>query len=334
MKCPFSKVPFSKGVRLANEAQTSGWEQAARKLAMDKVEVRAWRAWYEKEVCVPLVLHEGPKGIREVEGRRGRGPNVAGLPLVLRDVSKVEFAGRVYPLVQEGLYRFMILARSVRNLIVTRDNHLLPILRGLSALHIHGYRDQDKTQDELKALLPTCSFIGVTCGTIASLAASLLKDLGFKARMVSGLALEDWNTYDNGHVLFEVLCPHAEKWILADVDMGFLFRRKNTHLDAGEVWDCLHRRRAVELVPLTRTLLDPFFVSPAGFNWFLPFRCRWQNGAGKLRWYKRILQAVAIEEGGKRVYVGKREKIVFYLGGKATEVLPYPEWRERLYGSC
>ena len=334
MECPFSKVPFSKGVGLANEAQKSGWGEAARKLSIGRATARAWRAWYEKEVCTPLVLHEGPKGIRKIGRRKGHATDIARLPLVAGDMTAVEFAGKVYPLVQEGLYRFMILARSVRNLIVTRDNHLLPILQGLSALHIHGYRDQDKTQDELKALLPTCSFIGVTCGTIASLAASLLKDLGFKTRMVSGLALEDWNTYDNGHVLFEAFCPSAEKWILADVDMGFLFRRKSDHLDAGEVWECFHRRRAMELVPLANTLVDPFFVSPWGFNWFLPFRYEWQGGAEKLRWYRRIFQAVAIEEGGKRVYVGEREKIVSYLGEQAAEVLPYPEWRERLYGSC
>lgn len=331
MTTPFSHRPFAQGVTFINEALKGDWDEAAKRASMDESEARAWGHWYEKEVCVPWVSHESTEGIEVIEGREGHATSIHDLPLVAKGIEEVEFGGAVYPLAKEGLYRFLVLTQSVRNLIVARENHWLPILQGLSALQVHGNREDGTPVEELKARLPTCAFLCITCGTIASLAASILDDLGFRTRLVGGLTMEDWNTYDNGHALFEVFSPHAEKWVLADVDMGFLFRHSDVYLDAGEMWECLNQRRALELVPLTNAIVDPFFAGAWGFNWFLRFRHKWQDEEGKLGWYKRILQAVHIQHDDKRIYVGDREKILAYVGEESVEVLPYPEWRQRLY---
>ena len=323
--------PFSKRVTFISEVHKSGWGQAREKLSVDEGQARHWWDWYQQEVCTPWVIREEPDGFHEIEAQNGEAADVNSLPLIVSDVREVQFANRVYALDRDGLYRFLLLTQSVRNLIVARDNALLPILRGLSGLQVHGYRDMEKPQDELKAMLPTCSFVGITCGTIASLSASVLTDLGFRTRSVGSMTLGEWNTYDNGHALFEVYCPRAEKWILADVDMGFVFRQGDTYLDAGQLWEALQQSQSFALVPLASSLVDPFFMSPTGFNYFLRFRWKWQNDDGKLAWYRRIFQAVGVSDGAKRVYVGRGERIREYVGEDA-EVLPYAEWRARFYG--
>ena len=323
--------PFSKRVTFVGEVHRSGWAQAREKLSVDERQARAWWHWYQQEVCTPWVIHEGPDGFEEVHPQDGEAEDVNSLPLIMTDVREVQFADRMYALERDGLYRFLTLTESVRNLIVARDNDLLAILRGLSALQVHGYRDMEKPLDELKAMLPTCSFVGITCGTIASLSASILTDLGFRTRSVGSMTLGEWNTYDNGHALFEVFCPRADKWILADVDMGFVFRQGETYLDAGQLWQALQGGQSFELVPLALTLVDPFFMSPSGFNYFLRFRWKWQDDDGKLAWYRRIFQAASLSDGAKRVFVGEKGRILEYAGEDA-EVLPYAEWRERFYG--
>jgi len=329
---PFpTNCPVGQGVTFINEVQTSGWGEALKSSSMDEDEAQQWWDWYKREVCAPWVIREGVDEIEEIPGAEGSAQPVAELPLIVREVDEVEFGGQVFRPTEDGLYRFIEMTRSVRNLIVARDGHWLPMLQGVSGLQVHGNKEKDKPEDELKEALRTCSFVCIICGNIAALTASVLKDGGFETRLVGGLSTEDWNTYDNGHALFELYCPRTEKWVLADPDMGMLFRDQGVFLDAGEVWKCLQEAGPVELVPLARKHVDPFFCSPSGFNYFMRFRWQWQSEEDKLAWYRRILQCVSVEEGGARVHVGDREKINEYLGEGAVEVLPYEEFRARVY---
>lgn len=333
-QAPRFSRPFSQGVGFVNKAQECGWNEAAAQLGISTEEACEWRRWYEEEVCTPWVLRETLQGVEKLTPISGTAPDVARLPLVVNSMQAVTFHGQVYPLPHDGLYRFITMTRDVRNLIVARDDPLLPVLRGLAGLQIHGYGDSRKSLDELERMLPTCSFVCITCGTIAGLAAQVLTGLGFRTRSVGALTMEAeaWNTYDNGHALFEVFWPRFDKWVLADVDMGFLFRAGEDYLDTGEVWRCLQEGERLDLEPLAEALTDPMFVNPAGFNWFLRFRWKWQGDQGKMAWYRRILQAVGIAKAGKTLYVGVPERIVTYTGADASQVLPYAEWRRELYG--
>ena len=326
--------PFAQGVGFVNKAQECGWDEAAAELGFGVDEAREWRRWYEEEVCTASVLHETLDGVEELTPVQSTGPEVTDLPLVVSSVDAVAFRGQVYALPYDGLYRFITMTREVRNLIVARDDPLLPVLRGLAGIQIHGYRDSKKSLDELERMLPTCSFVCITCGTIAGLAAQVLTGLGFRTRSVGALTMEAeaWNTYDNGHALFEVFWPRFGKWVLADVDMGFLFRAEGGYLDTGEVWRCLKKGERLELEPLASTLTDPMFINPAGFNWFLRFRWNWQDEKGKMAWYRRTLQAVGMGKEGRTLYLGEPDRIAAYTGADPSQVLPYAQWRRELYG--
>lgn len=335
-RTPVSSRPFSHGVSFVNRAQECGWDEAAAEIGLGPDEAREWRRWYEREVCTPWVLRETIGGVEEVAAIPGAAPDVADLPLVVSSVDAVSFHDRVYPLAHDGLYRFITMTRDVRNLIVARDDPLLPVLRALAGLQIHGYDDNRKSTEELERMLPTCSFVCITCGTIASVAARVLTGLGFRTRSVRALTTDTatWNTYDNGHALFEVFWPRQGRWILADVDMGFLFKNATGYLDTGEVWRCLKEDERIELEPLANTLVDPMFVSPAGFNWFLKFRWKWQDEQGKMAWYRRILQAVGITKGDGCLYLGTPDRVNAYTGADPSQVLPYAQWRREIYGEA
>jgi len=323
---------FSEGIGFVNEVQRSGWEEAKGKFGMGEEEAKRWWEWYEREVCVPWVVYEGEGGLEEVVGSdEGEAEDLDKLPLVVRDLKEVRFGGKVYPLEGEGLYRFVVMTKSVRNLIVSRSDDPVPVLRALSSIQVHGNRDDGRDTEELKGLLLHRAFLCITCGTIASLTVSLLKDLGFRARFVSALTSEDWNTYDNGHGLCEVFLPGEGRWVLADVDMGFLFRGDGNLLSAYEFWERINEGREVEFVPLSEKFVDPFFSSPWGFNWFLRVRYMWRGSEGKKAWYRRIFQAVGIREGERTTFFGPEDKLRLYYGNE-VEVVPRREWRERFYG--
>ena len=331
---PESSRPVSQGVGLVNRAQECGWDEAAAQMGFGADEAREWRRWYEESVCTPWVLHESLGGVERVEAAPGTGPEVTDLPLVVDSVDAVTFRDRTYPLPHDGLYRFITITRDVRNLIVARDDPLRPVLQGLAGLQIHGYDDNRKSIEELERMLPTCSFVCITCGTIAALASRVLTGLGFRTRSVGALTMEAeaWNTYDNGHALFEVFWPSLGKWVLADMDMGYLFRLDGDYLDAGEVWRCLRDEDPIELEPLAEALTDPMFLNPAGFNWFLRFRWKWADEQGRMAWYRRILQAIGITKGDKRLYLGVADRVAAYTGADPSQILPYAEWRREFYG--
>jgi predicted small integral membrane protein len=323
---------FSEGIGFVSNVPTLGWDAARTKCGLDEAEARVWWEWYEREVCRPWVLFEGEEGTVEIEASEGEGDDLDGLPLVAHDVRRVRFAGKSYALKQAGLYRFIVLTRSVRNLIVAPKGDPVSVLRGLSALQVHGNRDDARPVEELRQLLLSRVFLSITCGTIASVTVAVMRDLGFGARLVSTLTLDPWNTYDNGHSICEIFFPGERKWVLADVDFGFLFRSGDAYLSAGELWDCLNSGNDVEFLPLAETPGDPFFLSPSGFNYFLYTRYAWRDMAAKKAWYRRMLHVIGVVDEGKTFYFGPEDRIRSYCAGDWCEVLPVSKWKLRLYG--
>lgn len=248
-----------------------------------------------------LVLYQSGQTWEEVPaaeaGKDAKGvKDVKGLGLIVKGASQVRFEGKVYRVDREGLYRFMLLPQGVRNLIALRDGKsLIPLLRTLSALQVHGNR-HDVAPDQvgkLREKLQSEPWVSISCGTVSYLFAAVLKDEGYKTRQVSASAPpERHNGYDDGHRLFEVFSPAAGKWILVDADMGLLFKDGGVFLDADEFGKRVKDNNKPEFFVLTQkaAVVDPFFPSPTGYNHALEFRWRWGTDGGKWRWYRRVFQ--------------------------------------------
>ena len=243
-----------------------------------------------------MVLYQSGETWEEVRSEGGTGKELASLGLIGKGVPRVQFQGKTYGVEREGLYRFMLLPESLRNLISLRnDRSLIPLLMALSALQVHGNRHDPESIESLKKRLLVDPWVCITCGKIARLASAILSAEGYKTRMVGCSTLEERNGYNDGHSIFEVYSPEAGKWILVDADMGLLFKAGGAFLDAQEVGKLVKQDRRPEFSSLAQkaAVLDPFFLRSDGYNYALEFRWLWGTPEGKWQWYRRVLQRIS-----------------------------------------
>jgi len=131
------------------------------------------------------------------------------------------FIDKNYSLDKEGLYRF-VLINGVNEQRIVYKNNIDSLLSAISWIVSHGNSDAQKTNIELsKKALKEKLFI--TCGTVSIWANSLLDSLNIKSRIVMGMTVDKWNTYDNGHTLIEVWRTDYNKWVLYDLDNNSYF---------------------------------------------------------------------------------------------------------------
>ena len=244
-----------------------------------------------------LVLYQSGETWEELQGERGSGKELSDLGLIGKGISAVHFEGKTYRVDREGLYRFMLLPKNLRNLISLRDNRsLIPLLMALSSLQVHGNRHDPESIEALKKRLPVDPWVSITCGKIAQLARSILSDEGYKTRMIGCSTLEEPNGYNDGHAIFEVYWPEAGKWIVVDADMGLLFKDHGAFLSAEELAGFVKKNKRPEFFSLAQkaAVLDPFFLGPDGYNYALEFRWLWGTPEGKWQWYRRVLGRIAV----------------------------------------
>jgi len=204
--------------------------------------------------------------------------------------------GRTYALTREGLYRFLFPGTGNQQRIVYRRN-IPALLSAVAWLQTHGKRDVDKNFQALKTQALKEKLI-ITCGYISSFGCQLLTELGIPCRRVNSLSLQELNTYDNGHSLVEVKLN--ERWILVDLDMGFLFRSGGKRL---ALLDAAHavRLNRYDLEPLCAAA--PFSVccfraenKPSGYDYGLWIETMLHSPACVRRWYRRILMVPYIDK--------------------------------------
>ena len=157
------------------------------------------------------------------------------LPLVISEPCFVKTADGAFRADEEGLYRLCVFPHQVRHVILFREN--LPRLVGsIASLHVHGFRsDPESSQTEDLISRAQTAVISVPCGAISAVAVELMSRRGVRARQVSVLTMDRWNTYSCGHALYEYEDPSEGRWILADSDTGLMFRDNGRWLDVEEL---------------------------------------------------------------------------------------------------
>lgn len=313
--------------------------QAAAQCGVLIEQVESARSWYAEEVCSARVFYQAGADVEdEVQpGSGGESPDVETLPLIVRQMPQVRFRGKVYPTDREGLYRFLWVPECQRNLIVVHDEKSVrPILEGLANLHIHGNRDQDATfKQEFQKRFQSQPWVSANCGGIARSARLLLQEFGLKARQVGTLTMDRLNTFSNGHWMLEVRDPISGQWILADLDMGLLFRDRKHWLSLHEFQGKVSRNERPDFYVLSRKTCDPFFMAdrrPDGFNHAYLVRWQCRNPAVQWEWYRRNAQVAGLydETANQVVYFGDVPTIRA-LHGEQTCVISEAEWIRRFY---
>lgn len=125
-------------------------------------------------------------------------------------------AGQVWNMTAPGVYRFSAEGMNLRQVLVpTKD----PRVNCELTQWLHGYGSTDHRHNTDKCIeLAKTRRIWLTCTGAAHLAVAILRMCGHSARVVMGLTMDEWNTYNNGHTLIEVKTDDG--WIRFDPTIG------------------------------------------------------------------------------------------------------------------
>ena len=316
-------------------AARRGAAAARRGLSVGERQAAQWCAWAETHIHEAVVLYEKPGHLRRLKPAAGAavGKTLRGMRLILDRPSHVGFKGAPYSMKRPGLYRFVTVGRSVRNVILADRASPLPLLESLGLLQVHGMRHDRLSPEGLRRMLLREPWISVSCGRVADLAVALLREGGFEARKVFALTAGQWG-HDNAHSLVEVRLPDSRRWVLADVDMGRLFKHGPKLLNAFDVWQRLRSGRTVTPARWIPKQIDPFMSWPGRFNYSLYLqKVRWTDEASVRTWYGRILQILAFREEDRLWCLDPTGVKAREYYGRSSVCIPDAAcWRRRFYG--
>lgn len=221
--------------------------------------------------------------------------DVTDSPLLWRQPCFARAGKYVFKIAEDGFYRFHVFPDTVANHILYTTN--TPRFVGsVGELHLHGWRDNDMEPADLLVKAKD-RFISITCGFIARVAMELFSQQGIETRAVGAATLERWNTYDCGHALFEYRDPLENRWILADSDMGVVFKAEGNLLDVDMVCRFTRQGKQIEYVrvnngPRLDFCTDHVERQTAFYAMYMASLSNWDR---TVQWFRRIMQIPRIE---------------------------------------
>lgn len=245
-----------------------------------------------------------------------------------------DFSDKSYTLNKEGLYRFLLPGReNAQRIVYEKDLDLL--LSAISWIVSHGNLDNKKSNAELthKAL---CSKLLITCGKISGWTHYLLNNLNIRSRLVAGMTLDHWNSYNNGHSLIEVWRNKWNKWVLYDLDNNSYFIPGNgdVPLSLVEFSQAVINNdyRIIHLSSDTRLDVSNFNTAD-GYSY--TFFSEAMNGNIR-KWYRRVMQVPLIfdQSDGKYLFmdVKNRNRVESY--SSVYKYIDKTDFMSRFYGSA
>ncbi|MBX2860936.1 MAG: transglutaminase-like domain-containing protein [Vampirovibrio sp.] len=211
--------------------------------------------------------------------------------------------GHQFSLTHGGLRLYK--PHSVSQYLIVNDGNLLNILSAIAWTTSHGNVDDGKPTAQLAQAAQTRK-LSMTCAFITNFAATLLNQLGYPTRTVTGLATEDWNNYDNSHVLLEVK-DKDDQWILVDLDNNRVFRNKKGQL--MNAWEVFHQFKNKTFTGTIVPIAHDTHADVLGFRdpeTGYPFDFWVEGGLSDetalRQWYEKTLRIILMDAGGKTYF--------------------------------
>lgn len=197
--------------------------------------------------------------------------------------------GQIYNLDQEGLYRFLDPPNSNQQRIVYQDN-IEALMSAISWIASHGLADKGKSSEELLEKAKTQK-LSINCGDVALF---VLKNLNIKARIVTTLTLEEWNSYDTGHTMVEVF--DDGRWKVYDLDNNVRLLADGQPLNFLEFAE----RAASGDYQIEKIADDAEYSvegsKKAGYDYSFYFEAIFSSEETLRQWYKRVIQVPLVGE--------------------------------------
>ena len=210
---------------------------------------------------------------------------------------KYMFSNKIYDLDKEGLYRF-IHPGVINEQRIVFENNLDSLLSSIAWIHSHGNKDDEENYtDVLKKA--TSSKIFATCGSVSEWTTRFLKEHGFRVRIVAVLTLDDWNSYDNGHILIEVFKEELKKWVVYDIDNDAYFTKDGNPLSLIEFTKQVRDGKYDINFIAKKNDIDTsnFFDKQNNYDYSFLIEARFLDQDTRRKWYKHVFQVSMIVDG-------------------------------------
>lgn len=210
---------------------------------------------------------------------------------------KFRFYGKTYELKKEGLYRFVYPGKENQQRIVY-ENNVDALLSSIAWIHSHGNSDDKKSYSEINEKI-LHSKIFATCGSISEWAQNTLESNGVKSRIVSSLTLDQWNSYDNGHILIEAYRKNYNKWVVYDLDNNAYFSKNGIPLSLIEFSaQSSDLDYEINYIASNANLdVANFIDDKTNYDYSFLIEARFVNENSRKQWYKRVMQVPLIGDG-------------------------------------
>lgn len=205
-----------------------------------------------------------------------------------------KFYGKIYDLKKEGLYRFVYPEKENQQRIVYQNN-IDALLSSIAWIYSHGNSDDGKKYSEInKKILHSKIF--ATCGSISEWTQKILQENGIKSRIVSSLTLDQWNSYDNGHILIEVYREKYNKWVVYDLDNNAYFSKNEIPLSLIEFSEqSSNLDYKINYIASNPNLdIANFIDNKTNYDYAFLIEARFVNKESSKQWYKRVMQVPLI----------------------------------------
>tara|TARA_Y100001980_G_C14554206_1_gene340521 strand:+ start:2378 stop:3370 length:993 start_codon:yes stop_codon:yes gene_type:complete len=163
-----------------------------------------------------------------------------------------------------------------------------------SLLVIHGALHNDLLFDEKLETIKNEPLI-LTCGPGSHFFNKLLEKYNVKSRVVKTLTFDDWNSYDNGHVLLEVFSEKMDKWFLYDIDGQKVFKKNGNRLSLIEI-----QSFSMEEIEIKSISNQPN-IDYGSFNKYSSIME--DINFNPKKWYKRVFQKFSIFDQKSKKYI-------------------------------
>ena len=289
------------------------------------------------EASIPIVrffslAHDGT--VSPWEGDAGEmAKPLDELPLLIDGDRLVSLSNSAYQLDQEGLYRFIIPGQAVRHVILYKGD-VFDLMAAIAHIHIHGWIDDGRSFSDLLKKAQQDRLI-LSCGSISQFTHQLLDGIGVRNRIVLGLTLDEWNSYDNGHTMIEVWKTFngIEQWVVFDIDhQAFFLDSDGSYLSFYGLSRAINQGIYYQIVRLAHEDMVDLSGQGNEFNWTLLFTERSFIDDMSLRqWYQRVLQVPLIKAGREWLFYHDQERERIESYSSAFKYTPQEEWERMFY---
>lgn len=198
-----------------------------------------------------------------------------------------------------GVYRFIEMGSSFKQRYV-KHHRELENLASVGELWVVGNVDDKEFQgrDSKYRQITMAKVPNLSCGFTAKLAIEVLKDCGICAREIMGVDV-DWDGYDDGHTLLEVLM--GGRWVVYDPSYLVLFKYDLEYVNFLELVQHIEKGNEIQIDRFSR-------LSPVGIwrdgdceltQWAIH---KFVSDSYLMQWYRRVFKVPVVIVDGVQIF--------------------------------